>query len=207
MEYGIKEENIIFRASPKGKLYKFCSDDIKDSLNKLFQRIWQLAPQVNEYAVKAAHNVYLDREEEKIKGLIDNAYNIVIDAVEEVAKLVSLEFLANIIPVQLEMVGKLAALYGLNSAEYQKKMQPLLNEYANPTIKRKLVSFIPFFGSDIEEEMVVSITGGFGCFCIDVFEERAIDIMRERPLKRVKLDKETFEMYKKIFNESIEYEE
>lgn len=204
LEYGIKEENMIFTASPKSKFYNACSDDIKKGLSKLLERMLQIAPDAYKHAIEVAQNVDLDIKEKAILELREEAKSIVLKAVAAATAAGAIPIPGSdvfvITPIQLGMVGKLVALYGFDPLKCKEQMYPLIAAAIGPTIARQLLKFIPIAGSMIAAGVAASITGGIGYFCIDTFEKRAIAEIRNQPMPDIDFDDDTFKKYKDMFD-------
>lgn len=206
LEYGIKEENIIFTASPKSKFYSVCSDEVKNGLSKLLDRMMQIAPEAYRHAIEMAQNVDLELKENAVKKLRSSAYKIVAAASAAAGAAGAIPIpgpdVLVITPIQTGMIGGLAALYGLDEAVCKEQVYPLIAGFIGPTIARQLAKFIPIVGSVISAGVAASVTGGIGYFCIDAFEKQAIAIMRNEPLPEMSMDEASFEKYKELFDKS-----
>lgn len=205
LEYKIDENNIFFIASPNHKSYELCSEDIKNGIYKLFDRIIELTPPVQMHALEMAQNIILDKKEKKIKELRNKAYKIVAASAASATAAGAIPIpgpdAAIITPIQVAMIGKLAALYGLNVDECKEMVYPLIAQFAGQAIVRQLLKFIPVAGSVISATVAGSITGGLGYFCIEQFEKYSLAIMRNEPKPEILIDGDIIKKFINIFDE------
>lgn len=205
-EYNINEKDIIFTSSSDSKFYQICSDEIKKGLSKLYQRISEITPEVQKHALEVAQNIDLELKEKKIKALRSQSYKIVTASAASAAAAGAIPIpgpdAVIITPIQLAMVGKIAAIYGLDVSECKEMVYPLLSQFIGQTVARQLIKFIPIAGSAISAGVAASMTGGLGYFCIDQFEKRAVASMRNEPLPPLIINPDIAKSFIAMFDKS-----
>lgn len=206
MEYNINEKDIVFTASPDSKFYQNCSDDIKKGIEKLYLRIYEITPDVQKHALEMAQNVDLELKEKKIKALRIEAYKIVAISVASAVAAGAIPIpgpdAVIITSIQLAMVGKIAAIYGLDATECEEMVYPFLSQLIGQTVARQFIKIIPGLGSVISAAVAGSFTGGLGYLCIDQFEKRAIAVIRDEPLPQFTINADIVKSFMKMYDEN-----
>lgn len=206
LEYNINEKDIIFAASPDSTFYQMCSEDIKTGIKKMYERISEITPEVQKHALEVSQNIDLELKEKKIKALRSQAYKIVTASAASAGVAGAIPIpgpdAVIITPIQLAMVGKIAAIYGLDVSECKEMVYPLLSQFIGQTVARQLIKFIPIAGSAISAGVAASLTGGLGYFCIDQFEKRAVASMRNEPLPPLIINPDIAKSFIEMFDKN-----
>lgn len=201
--YKLNMEDVFFVASKKGMYYEESSDEIKNGIKMLLNRMIECSPEAYRKSLIMAQNVALDEKIAYIQNLKDKAGSIIMQAVALSAGAGGLPIPGPdamvITPIQLKMVKELAELYDFSFKECKEMILPLISQMAGVLVARNLIKLFPIAGSVISAATAGALTGGMGYLCLNRFEGRAISLAKGETPKPMLFDLDSLLEFVNIF--------
>jgi len=190
LDNGVSERQIVFTSDEEGGALG-CKDLMELSLEML--------PEAYKDAFAHAQQVDLERRKQTILNKSGKAKAIIATAtaaaVTAGAVPIPLSDAAVITPIQVTMIGGLAALYGLNGKELSVAAMPLLARTVGMMAASSLLKLIPGLGSVVNATVAGLLTGAMGWFVQSQFEKIAIANALGLPPPEINFDFEKFKMF------------
>lgn len=169
LDNGISENRIVFTSDAEGGSIG-CKELMELSLEML--------PDAYKDAFAYAQQVDAERRKQAVLNKSGNAKGIIVAATTAAtaagAVPIPLSDAAVITPIQVGMIGGLAALYGLNGKELSVMAMPLIARTVGMLTASSLLKLIPGLGSVINGGVAAILTGAMGWFVQAQFEKLAI---------------------------------
>ena len=193
LDNGIAEDRIVFTSDMEGGSIG-CKDLMEQSLEML--------PEAYKDAFAYAQQVDLERRKQTILNKSGKAKAIILTATTAAATAgavpIPLSDAAIITPIQVGMIGGLAALYGLNGKELSVMAMPLIAKTVGMLTASSLIKLIPGLGSAVNAGVAGVLTGAMGWFIQAQFEKLAIAKVLGLPPPEVNFN---FELFKSFLDE------
>ena len=193
LDNGIAEDRIVFTSDMEGGSIG-CKDLMEQSLEML--------PEAYKDAFAYAQQVDLERRKQTILNKGGKAKAIILTATTAAATAgavpIPLSDAAIITPIQVGMIGGLAALYGLNGKELSVMAMPLIAKTVGMLTASSLIKLIPGLGSAVNAGVAGVLTGAMGWFIQAQFEKLAIAKVLGLPPPEVNFN---FELFKSFLDE------
>ena len=194
LENGIAENRIVFTSDTEGGALG-CKDLMELSLEML--------PEAYKDAFAYAQQVDLERRKQAILNRNGTAKAIILTATTGAtaagASPIPLSNAAIITPIQVGMIGGLAALYGLKGEEISVKAMPMIAQIGGKMAASRLLKLIPghgtVAGACITGGIAATLTGAMGWFVQTQFEKIAIAKALGEPPPDVNFDFDLFKSY------------
>lgn len=193
LDSGIDEDRIIFTSDAEGGFIG-CKELMALSLEML--------PAAYKDAFAYAQQVDVERRKQAVLNKRDKAKGIIISAstAAAAAGAVPIPFsdAAVITPIQVGMLGGLAALYALNREELSVLSMPLITRTVGMLTASSLLKLFPSFGSVINGSVATLLTGAMGWFVQTQFERLAVAKVLGLPPPEINFD---FNVFKSFLDE------
>ena len=194
LENGIAENRIVFTSDTEGGALG-CKDLMELSLEML--------PEAYKDAFAYAQQVDLERRKQAILNKNGKAKAIILTATTGAtaagASPIPLSDAAIITPIQVGMIGGLAALYGLKGKELSVMAMPMIARAVGTMAASSLLKLIPGLGTVagacITGGIAATLTGAMGWFVQTQFEKIAIAKALGEPPPDVNFDFDLFKSY------------
>ena len=190
LDSGVAENRIVFTSDTEGGSIG-CKELMELSLEML--------PEAYKDAFAYAQQVDAERRKQavlnksgKAKGIIGAA---TVAATAAGAVPIPLSDAAVITPIQVGMIGGLAALYGLNGKELSVLTMPLIARTVGLLTASSLLKLVPGLGSVINGGVAALLTGAMGWFVQAQFEKLAVAKVLGQPPPEVNFNFEMFETF------------
>ena len=193
LDNGIAENRIVFTSDVEGGSIG-CKELMELSLEML--------PEAYRDAFAYAQQVDMERRKQAVLSKSGKAKGIIITATTAAAAAgavpIPLSDAAVITPIQVGMIGGLAALYGLNGKELSVMAMPLIAKTVGMLTASSLLKLIPGLGSAVNAGVAGVLTGAMGWFIQAQFEKLAIAKVLGLPPPEVNFN---FELFKSFLDE------
>ncbi|MBR4257719.1 MAG: 50S ribosome-binding GTPase [Kiritimatiellae bacterium] len=194
LDNGIAENRIVFTSDTEGGSIG-CKDLMELSLEML--------PEAYKDAFAYAQQVDLERRRQAILNKSGKAKAIILTATTAAttagASPIPISDAAIITPIQVGMIGGLAALYGLKGKELSVMAMPMIARAVGTMAASSLLKLIPglgtITGAVITGAVAATLTGAMGWFVQTQFEKIAIAKALGEPLPDVNFDFDLFKSY------------
>ena len=194
LENGIAENRIVFTSDSEGGALG-CKDLMELSLEML--------PEAYKDAFAYAQQVDQERRKQAVFNKQDKARGIVAAATAAAtaaaASPIPVSDALIITPIQIGMIGGLAALYGLKDEELSVMAMPLIARSVGTMAASSLLKLIPGLGTVagacITGTIAATLTGAMGWFVQTQFEKIAIAKVLGEPPPEVNFDFDLFKSY------------
>ena len=194
LENGIAENRIVFTSDAEGGALG-CKELMELSLEML--------PEAYKDAFAYAQQVDLERRKQAVLNKNGKAKAIILTATTAAtaagASPIPLSDAAIITPIQVGMIGSLAALYGLKGKELSVTAMPLIARAVGTMAASSLLKLIPglgtLAGACITGTIAATLTGAMGWFVQTQFEKIAIAKALGEPPPEVNFNFDLFRSY------------
>ena len=194
LDNGIVENRIVFTSDTEGGSLG-CKELMELSLEML--------PEAYKDAFAYAQQVDLERRKRAVLNKNGKAKTIILTATTAAtaagASPIPLSDAAIITPIQVSMIGGLAALYGLNGKELSVMAMPLIARAIGTMAASSLLKLIPglgtIAGACITGTVAATLTGAMGWFVQTQFEKIAIAKALGEPPPEVDFNFDLFKSY------------
>ena len=158
-----------------------------------------MLPEAYKDAFVHAQQVDLERRKAAVLAKSGKAKSIIATATTAAgaagAVPIPLSDAAVITPIQVTMIGALAALYGLNGKELSAAAMPLLVRTVGTMSASSLLKLLPGLGSVVNASVAVLLTGAMGWFVQMQFEKLAVAKALGEPPPEINFNFELFKPY------------
>ena len=193
LDNGIAENRIVFTSDKEGGSI---------GCRELMELSLEMLPEAYKDAFMYAQQVDDERRRQAVLNKSGKATGIIAAATTAAAAAgaipIPLSDAAVITPIQVGMIGGLAALYNLNGKELSVMAMPLIAKTVGMLTASSLVKLIPGLGSLINGGVAALLTGAMGWFVQLQFEKLAIAKALGQPPPDVNFD---FDLFRSFLDE------
>lgn len=190
LDNGIAENRIVFTSDAEGGSIG-CKELMELSLEML--------PEAYKDAFAYAQQVDAERRRQAVLNKSGKAKGIIISATTAATAAgaipIPLSDAAVITPIQVSMIGGLAALYGLNGKELSVMAMPMIAKTVGMLTASSLLKLIPGLGSVVNGGIAALLTGAMGWFVQAQFEKLAIAKALGQPPPDINFNFDLFKSY------------
>ncbi len=158
-----------------------CTSDMEGGAignKELMELSFSMLPAAYKDAFELAQTVDKERRKKAVLAKSGKAKAIIVTATTAAtaAAVTPIPFsdAALITPIQIGMIGGLAALYGLNAKEIHALAMPFVARVVGVMTASSLIKLIPFAGSAVNAGVALLLTGAMGWFVQAQLERRAV---------------------------------
>lgn len=201
LENGVDEKRIVFTSDEEGGSL---------GCKALMELSLEMLPEAYKDAFAYAQQVDLDRRTQAILNKSAKAKAVILTATTGAATAgaspIPLSDAAIITPIQVGMIGGLAALYGLKGKELSVMAMPLIARTVGTMAASSLLKLIPGLGTVagacITGTVAATLTGAMGWFVQTQFEKIAIAKARGEPPPEVNFNFDLFKSYLEAYKKA-----
>ncbi len=194
LDNGIAENRIVFTSDVEGGAL---------GSKELMELTLEMLPEAYKDAFAYAQRVDLERRKQAVLGKKGKARGIIVTATTAAtaagASPIPLSDAAIITPIQVGMIGGLAALYGLKGKELSVMAMPMIARAVGTMAASSLLKLIPGLGTVagacITGTVAATLTGAMGWFVQTQFEKIAIAKALGEPPPEVNFNFDLFKSY------------
>lgn len=190
LETGVPEEHIFFTSDIESGS-QGCRELMLESLGML--------PEAYKDAFIDAQRVDREIKIKTVYGKATKAKAIITTATTTAVGIgvvpIPLSDAALLVPVQIGMIGSLAALYGLRAEAIKQSALPFVARVAGIVTASSLLKLIPGLGSAINAVVAGTFTGAMGLYVKNNFEASAIAKIEGRPMPELGFNVELFQQF------------
>lgn len=201
LDNGVSERKIMFTSDEEGGSL---------GCHELMQLSFEMLPQAYQDAFAYAQQVDVELRKQAVLNKKGKAKTIVITATTlattAAASPIPVSDAVVITPIQVSMIGGLAALYGLKGPEITVAAMPMISRALGTMLAGNLIKFIPIIGSItgtvINGTIAATLTGAMGWFVQNQFEKIAIAKVLGQPPPALNFDFEKFKDFLEVYKKS-----
>ncbi|HQC53507.1 MAG TPA: 50S ribosome-binding GTPase [Lentisphaeria bacterium] len=193
MNMGVPAERIVFTTDEEGG---------SQGCKELMELSYAMLPEAYQDAFMEAQRVDKEAKIRAVYAKDGKAKAIIATATAGAAATgaipIPLSDAAILVPLQVTMIGSLAALYGLKEEAIKQSALPFVARLGGIFLASSLLKFIPILGSAVNATVAGAITGAMGMYVKKNFEESAIAKIKGQPAPDLGFD---VEMFKRFYEE------